>query len=488
MLGSLSYMTLTAMIFVALLTARSRAQQPIDLFPDNAPLDTGFIRIGSWNLRHISLENGAGEFLPGATEAEDFAILTATFAKAIKDLGLDLIAVVEHQPRSGEPNRLLQIRDHLNNGATGPWKADETNIDYDDSSDPFGNLQFGILWNSSRVSINTNADTLLVDLRQPRNQNGVLTERKMRIPWLIPVQAGSLSFDLLVLHLKSGGDFPQADEVNAIQRFITQGQAAPSPRHLIVCGDWNIRPDQSTGRTRLRQMLAPGPSGDLMRVLTPGEVRPTLDEWETLGAVQFGSPIAGLIPFSHYNTTTFDTFLDHMAISLTLEEVFDNPIQVRLANGASDLRPGIRVAVPLIPKENYLKITDHLPLVLILRTTAPQPITGGPTPGLRIVGAVPNPVTDDAQDEEVRVKNTGSQPVSLDGWKLGDSTGVDFWILASQDGVIQPGMTVVVRRKGRPMALNNSGGDTIVLINPTGTVVDQKSYGNAPSGKVFTFN
>lgn len=125
-----------------------------------------------------------------------------------------------------------------------------------------------------------------------------------------------------------------------------------------------------------------------------------------------------------------------MAISLTLEEVFDNPIQVRLSNGASDLRPGIRVAVPLIPKENYLKFTDHLPVV-ILRTTAPQPITGGLTPGLRIVGAVPNPVTDDAQDEEVHIKNTGSQSVSLAGWKIGDSTGVDFWILASQDGVIR---------------------------------------------------
>jgi hypothetical protein len=35
--------------------------------------------------------------------------------------------------------------------------------------------------------------------------------------------------------------------------------------------------------------------------------------------------------------------------------------------------------------------------------------------------------------------------------------------------------------------VNNSGGDTIKLINPQGQTVDAKSYGNAPSGKVFQF-
>jgi len=68
-----------------------------------------------------------------------------------------------------------------------------------------------------------------------------------------------------------------------------------------------------------------------------------------------------------------------------------------------------------------------------LRTTSPPPSNSGPTPGLGIVRAVPNPVTDDAQDEEAHIKNTGSQPVSLAGWKVGGSAGVDFWILASQD-------------------------------------------------------
>ncbi len=111
MLRSLNYLTLIALIFMTLLPSAGRGQQPIDIFPDDVPLDSGFISIGAWNLRHINLEGGAREFLPGATDAEDFAILTVTFAKAIKDLGLNLIAVVEHQPRSGEPSCSTELRD-----------------------------------------------------------------------------------------------------------------------------------------------------------------------------------------------------------------------------------------------------------------------------------------------------------------------------------------------------------------------------------------
>ena len=108
--------------------------EPLDLFSDEPQLADGFIRIGSWNLRHINVEGDADHFLEGQTEEEDFEILTKTFAKAIEDLGLDLVAISEHQPRSGEPNRLNQIRDALNGGGQGPWRADASQIVYDDPS------------------------------------------------------------------------------------------------------------------------------------------------------------------------------------------------------------------------------------------------------------------------------------------------------------------------------------------------------------------
>jgi len=476
-------------IVVVLLAAIAQAQEPIDLFPDNPELATGFVRICAWNLRHINLEEQARQFLPGNNDTEDFAILIATFAKGLRDLGCDLAAIAEVQPRTNEPDRLLQLRDRLNGPGGGPWQADQTAIEYDDPTNTFGNLQLGLLWNSTKVTINPTADLLLHELRQPRDTNGNLTEKRMRVPWLVPVTTGALQFDVLVLHLKSGGEAPQADEVEALRTFITTGQSAPTPRHLIILGDWNIRPDQSVGRSRLRKMMAPTPGGNLMRVITVEDIPPKLDGWDAIDGVTFDSPLARSLPFTHFNATTLDTFLDHIAISRTLDEVYDHPVRVQLPNGTSDLQPGIQIAVPLILEEQYRNLTDHLPVVLILRTTAAPPPVPPPAPppsDLRIMAALPNPHGDDQEFEEVHLRNTGTSPITLAGWRITNAAGQQHWLLIAQDGVVAPGQTMVVVRHGRPMSLRNSG-DTIVLVNPSGQTVDTKSYGNAPSGTLFLF-
>ena len=198
-----------ALFFVLLATSASGAE-PIDLFADAPKLNNDFVRIAAWNLRHINLESGAESFLPGTSEEEDFEILTATFAKAIEDLGLDIVAIVEHQPRANEPNRFIQIVNHLNGDDGEPWKSDETQIVYENPNNQFSNLQFGLIWDSRKVTVDPTADQLLLDLRQPRSSSGQLVHQRLRVPWLVPVEVNQVSFDLMVLHLKSGGDFPQA--------------------------------------------------------------------------------------------------------------------------------------------------------------------------------------------------------------------------------------------------------------------------------------
>ena len=84
-------------LFVLFVTSAS-AQQALDLFQDVPELDANFVRIGAWNLRHINIEGDADEFLVGNTEEDDFDILIATFAAAIEDLELDVVAISEHQP------------------------------------------------------------------------------------------------------------------------------------------------------------------------------------------------------------------------------------------------------------------------------------------------------------------------------------------------------------------------------------------------------
>jgi Type VI secretion system effector, Hcp len=58
--------------------------------PDNPELASGFVRVCAWNLHHLNLEEQARQFLPGQNDTEDFAILIATFAKGLRDLGLRL--------------------------------------------------------------------------------------------------------------------------------------------------------------------------------------------------------------------------------------------------------------------------------------------------------------------------------------------------------------------------------------------------------------
>ncbi len=118
-----------AISLVIALGSAANAEKPLDLFANVPKLFDGYIRIGARNLRHINVEVGAHYFLTGVTEEAVSEILTKTFAKAIIDLGLDIVAITEHQPRSGEPNRLEQIRSRLNGGQSGPWRAAESEID-----------------------------------------------------------------------------------------------------------------------------------------------------------------------------------------------------------------------------------------------------------------------------------------------------------------------------------------------------------------------
>jgi hypothetical protein len=471
--------------------AISLCQEPIYLFSDSVKLTDGYLRLATWNLKHINLQPGARDLLPGSTDEEDFTSLVKTFAKAIDDLDLDLVVAVEVQPRQSDPNRLEVILHSLNQfhgssaNATPSWST-RPNIPYDNPNDPFGNLQFGLLWDSTKVEVAPNDARLLEDLRQPRDQNINLENRSLRIPWLVPIRSNQLECDLLILHLKSGGEFLQAAEVAAPSGFIRQRLTGTHPRHLIMLGDWNIRPDTSQGRGRLRQLQVATNTGNRMMILTVVEIKPTLEDWESLGTFNATEPVSDFVPFTHFNVSTIDTMLDHVAISRTMSEIFDNPIQVELAGGGSDPRCGIEVAHPMIREEDYVRITDHVPVILTLRTTGitePEPPPTGIS--VRIVAAIPNPHGVDSQLEQVSLRNFGTHTVSLVGWRIGDSTHSQFWQLNSaqynDSTSVDPGQTVIIIRQGRNMSLNNNG-DTIRLLNNQQQLVDFRTYGNAASG------
>ena len=478
-----------------ILASGALAQGPVDLFSDSVELADGYLRIGAWNLRHINLESGARDILPGDNDDEDFTSLIRTFAKAIDDLDLDILAAVEVQPRQGEPNRLAQIRNRLNtNAGSTVWQSTQTDISYDPPVHQYGGLQLGLLWKTSAVDVNVAGARLLTELRQPRDSQGNLTRRTMRIPWLVPIESDELECDLLIVHLKSGGSSPQAQEVAVLTQWIQDRFSADPSDHLILLGDWNIRPDRNQGRRRLEQLQVPTPNGNRMRILTVEHMKPTLQGWQTLGIFNALHPVADLVPFTHFNDRpqhhTIDNMLDHIAISRSMDEIFDNPILVQLAGGGNDLRPGIEIPKPMRVEQNFVAITDHLPVILTLRNSGISPTPQPPQSLVRIVAAIPNPAGSDNTHEQVSIRNFGAATVSLTGWRIGDSTASGFWVLnASQyndPASIVPGQTATIIRQGRNMALNNDG-DTIRLIDQQGNVVNMRMYDSAASGQIITF-
>lgn len=124
-------------------------------------------------------------------------------------------------------------------------------------------------------------------------------------------------------------------------------------------------------------------------------------------------------------------------------------------------------------------VTDHFPVVVRLRFA--QASTGTQAAQVRIVALLPNPDGDEGQNEEVTLKNLGSQPISLSGWKLRDLAGRK-WSLDGL-GTLQPGQEKTIKRSGQPMALNN-GGDTVDLIHPNGSVMQTVTYSAVDEGEV----
>ena len=106
-----------------------------------------------------------------------------------------------------------------------------------------------------------------------------------------------------------------------------------------------------------------------------------------------------------------------------------------------------------------------------------SPVTPAVTATAVIQSLLPNPTGDDAQLEEVTIRNAGSAPLDLAGWALKDRLG-ETWALT---GTLQPGQTQTFRRNGQPMTLNNAG-DEIVLIDAASVERDRFSYVSSSQG------
>jgi hypothetical protein len=109
----------------------------------------------------------------------------------------------------------------------------------------------------------------------------------------------------------------------------------------------------------------------------------------------------------------------------------------------------------------------------------------GPNPPetkVRIVSLLPNPEGDETQNEEISIKNLGTQAVNLANWTTRDLSK-RTWLL-DELGTINPGEEKTIKRKGQKMSLNN-GGDTIELLDPSAKVVQTVTYPHTEEGELI---
>ncbi len=121
-------------------------------------------------------------------------------------------------------------------------------------------------------------------------------------------------------------------------------------------------------------------------------------------------------------------------------------------------------------------VTDHFPVVVRLQLNSTT------TNQIRITALIPNPSGNENQNEEITIKNFNNHSISVVGWIVKDLAGYT-WKLDSL-GTLAANTEKTIKRSGQAMALNNKG-DTVDLINSSGTILQTVTYTRALEEEVI---
>lgn len=90
---------------------------------------------------------------------------------------------------------------------------------------------------------------------------------------------------------------------------------------------------------------------------------------------------------------------------------------------------------------------------------------------IQISEFLPDPIGSDAQGEWIEIWNSGTEAVSVAGWKLKTTSKGEFIL----KGTISPGEYLLLKRPQTKLTLKNDG-ETIYLFNAQGKLADEASF------------
>lgn len=119
-------------------------------------------------------------------------------------------------------------------------------------------------------------------------------------------------------------------------------------------------------------------------------------------------------------------------------------------------------------------ITKGMWNIISLQSESGESIVQAPiTDNIRITEVYPNPPGSDSEEEFIELYNYGKQTIDLVEWKLRDATSRKYTI---SQGRVAPGEYIIIKRSVSRIALNNTGGEEVHLLDPSDREVDSMSY------------
>jgi len=97
---------------------------------------------------------------------------------------------------------------------------------------------------------------------------------------------------------------------------------------------------------------------------------------------------------------------------------------------------------------------------------------------------LPSPKGPDSENEWIEIYNSNNFDVNLSGWKIKDTIGKTTTYTFPPNSKILAKQYLVLKRPETKITLNNSG-DKLLLLTPSGEVVDSIAFEKAPCGESF---
>ncbi len=100
---------------------------------------------------------------------------------------------------------------------------------------------------------------------------------------------------------------------------------------------------------------------------------------------------------------------------------------------------------------------------------------------------LPDPTNGPDSDYEfIEIYNNGAESANINNWRVEDASGKKSPLKLTADKILQPGEYFVFWSSQTYISLNNSGAETVSLLDASSSVVDSISYQNAIAGKSYS--